>query len=174
MTFLMAKHWTGTSPVSSQRHETGYSSTTQRLCIKQPNGLRGTTIRTSPSSILWLLAQLIQVVVIHLAAGDSHGAAATLLRSLSSQASEHHSSSAKASNQHRVDLSNSHKTRMSEISLVSATSVVAQGKKRQSVNLGRSKPAEVTSLKESSCNLLTGCVQAHIIRETNEGAAHEE
>ena len=147
---------------------------TQLPCIRQLNGLRGTMIRTSPSSILWLLAQLIQVVVIHLAADCSHGAAATLPRSLSSQASEHHSSSAKASNQHRVGLSNSHKTRLSEIFLVSATYLIAQGTKHQSVSLGRSKPSEVTSLEESSCNLLTGWDQAHIIRETNERATREE
>ena len=114
------------------------------------------------------------MVVIHLTTDSSRGAAATLLRNLSNQASAHISSSARANNQHIVGLSSSNKTRMYRNSLVSATSVGAQGTKRQSVGLIRSKPAEVTSLEESSYNLLTGWDQAHIIRETNERATHED
>ena len=132
------------------------------------------TIRTSPSSILRLLAQLTQVVVIHLATGGSHGATATLAQSLSSRASAPSTSSARASNQPRVDPSSTNKTRMYENSLDSAISAEDQGIRRRSVRLGRNGMAEVTSLMESSRNLITGWDQAHIIRETNERAACEE
>ena len=132
------------------------------------------TICTSPSSILQLLAQPIQGVVIHLATGSSRRAAATLLQSLSNQASTHHSSSARASNQYRAGPSTRNKTRTSGNSLVSATSVVAQGIKRQSVGLSCNKPAEVTSLKASLRNPPTGWGQDHIIREMNKRATHEE
>ena len=63
---------------------------------------------------------------------------------------------------------------MYENSLASATSVDVQGTKHRSVSPGRSKLAEVTSLEESSHNLLAGWDQAHIIREMNERAAREE
>ena len=147
---------------------------TQSQCTRQQSGLRGMTIRTSPSSALQLLAHPIQVVVIHLATDSSHGAAATLSRSLSSQASAHRSSSARASNHHRVGISSSNKTRTYRNFLDNATSVVIQGTKCQRLGPGHSKLAEVTSLKESSRNLLTGWDQAHIIRETNERATREE
>ena len=170
----MPKRWTGTSPVSSQQHETGCSSMTQHLCIKQLSGLRGTTIHTSPSSVLRLLAQLIQVVVIHLATGGSHGATATLVQSLSSRASALSSHSDTANNQPRVDHSSISKTRMSENSLDNAIFAEDQGIRRRSVRLGRSRMAEVTSLMESSYNQITGWDKAHIIRETNERATREE
>ena len=147
---------------------------TQLPSTRWLNGLRGTTKRTSPGSILRLLAQLTQVVVIYLATGGSHGATATLARSLSSQASAPSTSSARASKQPRVDPSSTSKTRMYENSLDSAIYVEDQGIRHRSVRLGRSRTAEVTSLVESSCNLITGWDQAHIIRETNERAACEE
>ena len=132
------------------------------------------TTRTSLSSALQLLARPIQEAVIHRAADISHGAAATPSQSLSSQALDHHSSSARASCPSRIGPSNSNRTRMSGNSLVSATSVVTQGTKHQSVDLNSSKLAEVTSLEDSSRNLLTGWDQAHIIRETNERAARKD
>ena len=147
---------------------------TQLPCTKRLNGLRGTRIRTSPNSVQRLLAQLTQVVVIHLATGGSHGATTTLARSLSSRASAPSTSSARASNQPRVDPSSTNKTRMYENSLDSAISAEDQGRRRRSVSLGHSRTAEVTSLVESSRNLITGWDQAHIIRETNERAVCEE
>ena len=131
-------------------------------------------IRTSPSSILQLLARPIQAAVIHLATDGSREATATLQKSLGSQASTHSSRSARAGNHHRIGLSSKNKTSMYENSLVYATSVVVQGTKHRSEIPGHSKPAEVTSLEESSHNLLTGWDQAHIIRETNERATREE
>ena len=79
-----------------------------------------------------------------------------------------------ASNQHRVGLNSSNKTRTYGNSLDSATSVVALGTKHWSVSLGRSKRKEVISLKASLRNLLTGWDQAHIISEMNERATCEE
>ena len=114
------------------------------------------------------------MVEIHLATDSSRGAAASLLRSLSSQASTHSSRSARASNHHRVGLSSSNKTRMYRNSLDKATSVVVRGTKCWSIGPDRSKPAEVTSLEGSLQNLLTRWNQAHIIREINERAACEE
>ena len=147
---------------------------TQLPCTRRLNGLRGMTIRTSPSSVPRLLAQLTQVVVIHLATGGSRGATATLAQSLSSWASAHSTSSTRASNQPRVDPSSTNKTRTYGNSLDSATSTEDQGTKCRSVRLGHSRTAEVTSLVESSCNLITGWDQAHIIRETNERVTYEE
>ena len=92
------------------------------------------TIRTSQSSVLQLLAQFIQVVVIHLAADGSHGAEATQLQSLSSLASTHHNSSVRANNQRRVGPSSTSKTRMSGNSLVNAISVDEQGTKHRDVS----------------------------------------
>ena len=147
---------------------------TQLPCTRRLNGLRGTTIRTSLSSVLQLLARLTQEAVIHLATDGSRGATATLAQSLSSRASAHSTSSARASNQPRVDPSSTNKTRMYENTLDSATSVEDQGTRHRSVSLSCSRMAEVTTLVESSRNLITGWDQAHIIRETNERAAHEE
>ena len=107
---------------------------TQLPCTKQLSGLRGTAIRTSLSSILQLLAQPIQGVVIHLATGGSRGAAATLSQRLSSQASAHHSSSTRGGNQCRTGPRNNKKTSMSGNFLVSATSVATQGTKHQYVD----------------------------------------
>ena len=147
---------------------------TQHPCTRQLSGLRGSTICTSPSRVLQLLAHPIQEAVNHLATDGSRGAAATLLQSLSSQVSTHSSRSARASNHYRVGLSSSHKTKMYENSLDSATSVDEQGTKRRSVGQSCSKLAEVISLEASLRNPLTGWDQDHIIRETNERATCEE
>ena len=147
---------------------------TELPCTRRLNGLRGATIHTSPSSILRLLAQLIQVVVIHLATDGSRGAATTLSRSLSTLASAHHSSSVRADNQLRVGPSSNSKTRTSGNSLVNAISVDEQGTKHRSVNPSHNQPAEVTSLTESLHNLVTRWDQAHIIRETSERATRED
>ena len=74
----------------------------------------------------------------------------------------------------RVNHSSTNKTRMYRNSLASAISAEDQGTRHQSVSLGRSRMAGVTSLKESLRNLITGWDQAHIIRETNERATREE
>ena len=63
---------------------------------------------------------------------------------------------------------------MYENSLDSATSAEDQGTRRLSVSLGHSRTAEVSSLMESSRNLITEWDQAHIIRETSERTACEE
>ena len=147
---------------------------TQLPCTRRLNGLRGTTIRTSPSSIPQLLAQLTQVVVIHLATDGSRGATATLARILSSRASAPSTSSARANNQPRIDPSSNSRTRTSGYSLDNAISAEDQDTRCRSVRQGRSRTAEVTSLVESSHNLITGWDQAHIIREMNERAACEE
>ena len=130
--------------------------------------------RNFPSSILQLLARLTQEAVIHLATDGSRGATANLVRSLSSRASAPSTSSDRANNQPRVGPSSTYKTRMYENSPDSATFAEDQGTRHQSVSPGRSRTAEVTSLVESSRNLITGWDQAHIIRETNERAACEE
>ena len=109
---------------------------TQRQCTKRLNGLRGTTTRTSQSSILGVQAQLIQEVVIHLATGSSHGAAAILPRSLSQQAFAHLSSNVRASSRCKVGPSSSYKTRTHENSLISAISVDALGTKHWNVGRG--------------------------------------
>ena len=132
------------------------------------------TVHNSLSSALQLLARLIQAAVIHLATDGSRGATAILQRSLSTRASAHSTSSARASNQPRVDPSSTNKTRMYKNSLDSAISAEDRGIRRRSVSLGRSRMAEVTSLVESSRNLITGWDQAHIIRETNERATREK
>ena len=112
--------------------------------------------------------------LIHLAETSSHGIADRRTRSLSSQLpSDSHGSSAKA-NHLRVVHSSSNKTMMYKNSLAIATSADVQRTKHRSVSPGCSKPAEVTSLEESLHNLITGWDQAHIIKETNEGAAREE
>ena len=90
----------------------------------------------SQSSVLQLLAQLIQGVVIHLATGISRGAAELLLQSLRQQAFAHHSSNARASRRCKADPNNSNKTRTYENSLVSTTSVDVLGAKRQNVRRG--------------------------------------
>ena len=147
---------------------------TQFPCTRRLNRLRGTTIRTSPSSILWLLAQLTQVVVIHLATDGSRGAAATLSQSLSSQASIHSSRSTRASNQCRIGPSNINKTRTSGNFLVNVASVGKLETKHRSVGLSNSKPAEVTSLKASSHNPSNKWGQDHIIREMSKRSTCEE
>ena len=146
VTFLMPKHWTGTSPVSSQPHEIGCSYITQPRCTKQLNGLRGTITRTSLSSVRQLLAHLSQEAVIHLAGASSHGVVDRRTRSLSSQLpNASHGSSDKASRL-RVGHSSINKTRMSENFLDSAIFAEDQGIRRWSVSPGRSRTAEVTSL----------------------------
>ena len=170
----MPKCWTGTSPVSSQQHETGYSSMTQRLCTKQLNGLSGMTIRTSPSSVPRLLAQLTQVVVIHLADASSHGVVDRRTRSLSSQLpNASYGSSDKASHP-RVGHSSTSKTRMYGNSLDSATYVEDQGIRRRSVSLGRSRTAEVTSLVARQRNPPTDSTMDRITREMSERATRED
>ena len=170
----MPKRWTGTSPVSSQRHEIGCSYMTQRPCIKQQNGLRGTTIRTSLSSVRQLLAHLSQEAVIHLEDASSHGVVDRRTRSLSSQLpNASHGSSDKASRL-RVGHSRTGKTRTYGNSLDNATFAEDQGIRHRSVKLGRSKAAEVISLEESPRNRITRWDKAHIIRETSERATREE
>ena len=118
--------------------------------------------------------QRCQDSLIHLADASSHGVADHRTRSLSSQLpSDSHGSSAKA-NHLRVGHSSTNKTRMYKNSLDSATSAEDQGTRHLIVSPGRSRMAEVTSLTESSRNLITGWDQAHISRETNERAACEE
>ena len=146
----------------------------QLPCTRQQSGLRGMTTHTSPSSVLQRLAHPIQEAVIHLATDGSRGATITLQQSLSSLAFTHSSRSARASNHHRIGLSSSNKIRTYGNSPDSATSGDVQGTKHRSVSPGCSKLAEVTSLKESSRNLITGWDQAHIIREANERAACKE
>ena len=147
---------------------------TQLPYTRRLNGLRGTTICSSPSSVLRLLAQLTQVVVIHLATGGSHGATATLARSLSSRASAPSTSSTRASNQPRVDPSSTNKTRMYENSLDSAISAEDQGIRCQSVSLGRSRMAEVTSLMVRQRNPPPDSTMDSITRETSKRAACED
>ena len=111
---------------------------------------------------------------IHLADASSHGVADRQTRSLSSwRHSVSHGSSSKA-NHSRIIQSNSNQTSMYKNSLGSATSADVQATKRLSAGLSHSKPAEVTILKVSSCNPLTGWDQDHIIREMSERATHEE
>ena len=127
-----------------------------------------------PSLVQVANHQHLQDSLIYLADASSHGVANRRTRSLSSQLpSDSHGSSAKA-NHLRVNHSSTNKIRMYGNSLASAISVEDQGKRHWSVSLGRSRMAEVTSLEESSHNLITGWDQAHIIRETNERATHEE
>ena len=147
---------------------------TQPPCTKQQSGLRGTITCTSPSSILQLLACLTQEAVIHLATDGSRGATATLAQSLSCRASTHSTSSARASNQPRVDPSSTYITRMYGNSLDSATSAGDQGTRHLSVSLGHSRMVEVTSLVARQCKPPPDSTMDSIIRETNERAACEE
>ena len=147
---------------------------TQPRCTRQQNGLRGTTIRTSLSSVRQLLVPPCQEEVIHLAGTSSHGAADRRTRSLSSQLpNASHGSSDKASHP-RVGHSSTSKTRTYGNSQDSAIFAEDQDTRHLSASLGRSRTAEVTSLTERSRNLITGWDQALIIRETNERAAYEE
>ena len=119
---------------------------TQPRCTRQQNGLRGTTIRTSLSSVRQLLAHLSQEAVIHLADASSHGVVDHRTRSLSSQLPNvSHGSSHKASRR-RVDHSSISKTRTSGNSLDNAISADDQGIRCRNVRLGRSRMAEVISL----------------------------
>ena len=112
--------------------------------------------------------------LIHLADASSHGAADCRTRSLSSQLpTNSHGSSAKA-NHLRVVHSSSSKTRIYGNSLDNATSAEDQATRPRSVSPGRSRMAEVTSLKASSCNPPIKWDQKHIIREMSERATREE
>ena len=92
--------------------------------------------RTSPGSTLQQKHQQIQQEVIHLATAGRHGAAATLLQSLSSLACTHSSSSARASKKCKTGPSSSYKTMTYENSLVSVTYVNALGTKCHNVGQG--------------------------------------
>ena len=147
---------------------------TQPRCTKQQNGLRGTTIRTSPSSALRLLAHPTLEAVIHLADASSHGAADHRTRSLSSQLpNASHGSSDKASRL-RVGHSSTSKTRTYGNSLDNATFAEDQGIRRRSASLGRSRTAEVTSLVAMQRNPPSDRTTDSIIRETSERATREE
>ena len=122
---------------------------TPQPCTKLQNGQNGMIIPILPSLVQADNHQRHQDSLIHLADASSHGVADRRTRSLSSQLpNNNHGSSNKASHL-RVDHSSISKTRMSENSLDNATFVEDQGIRRRSVNLGRSRTAEVTSLAGS-------------------------
>ena len=147
---------------------------TPQPCTRLQNGQNSMIIPILPSLVPVANHQRRQDSLIHLAGASSHGVANCRTRSLSSQLPiDSHGNSAKA-NHLRVMHSSSNKTRMYKNSLDSAISADEQATKHQSVGPGRSKPAEVTSLKESLHNLLTGWDQAHIIREMNVRATCKE
>ena len=111
--------------------------------------------------------------LIHLADASSHGVADRRTRSLSSQLpSDSHGSSTKA-NHLRVSHSSTNKTRMYGNSLDSATSAEDQGTRRQSVSLGRSRMAEVTSLVARQHNPPLDSTMDSIIREMSIWATDE-
>ena len=147
---------------------------TPQQCTKLQNGQKGMIIPILPSLMQAANHQHRQDSLIHLADASSHGVANHQTRSLSSWLlSISHGSSTKA-NRLSIIHSNSNQTKMYKNSLASAISVDVQATKCQSAGLSHSKPAEITSLKASSCNPLTRWDQDHIIRETNERAICEK
>ena len=119
---------------------------TQQPCTRLQNGQNGMIIPILPSLVQAVNHQRRQDSLIHLADASSHGAVDHRTRSLSSQLpNASHGSSDKASHP-RVDHSSTSKTRTYGNALDSAIFAEDQDTRHLSVNQGRSRTAEVTSL----------------------------
>ena len=147
---------------------------TPQPCTRLQNGQNGMIIPILLNLVQVDNHQRCQDSLIHLADASSHGVADRRTRSLSSQLpNDSHGSSDKASHL-RVGYGSTNKTRMYENSLDSAISEEDQSIRRQSVRLGSSRMAEVTSLVARQRHPPLDSTMDSITRETNERATRED